>query len=147
MIKIKYLIIIFILYTNCLANESYKFVSTKSNEVNVHSGPGLDNQVIYKLIKKSEPLKVIREFEEWLLVEDILKESGWVHNAVVSNKRFIIITKPTYLYKQPLVSSKIIAKIMPEVRCAFCLCKKELCNIKCKKYKGWVLLEHLWGVN
>ena len=147
MIKIKYLIIIFILYTNCLADEPYKFVSTKSNEVNIRSEPGLDNQVIYKLIKKSEPLKVIREFEEWLLVEDISKESGWVHHAVVSNKRFVIVTKPADLHKQPVVSSKIIAKIMPEVRCALYLCEKEFCNIECNKYKGWVLLENLWGVN
>lgn len=144
----KYLIIIFMLYTNCWANdESYKFVSTKSNKVNMRSGPGLDNQVIYKLIKKSEPLKVIREFEGWLLVEDILKESGWVHHTVVSKTRFVIVIKSTDLYKKPIMSSKVMAKIMPEVRCALHLCKEEFCNIECNKYKGWVLLENLWGVN
>ena len=42
-----------------------RFVTTKSNQVNARKGPGATYPINWVLVKKSEPLKVIKEFEDW----------------------------------------------------------------------------------
>ena len=48
-----------------------RFVSIKSNEANARTGPGTNYPITWTFIKRYEPVEVIKEFQEWRLINDI----------------------------------------------------------------------------
>ena len=125
-----------------------RFVSIKSNEVNVRAGPNLNASIEWIFIKKGEPVEVIAEYEQWRQVRDIKSEGGWVHASVLSSKRFVVIIGDNIV---PLMSShngnsKIVVNIAPQVRCQLFKVIDDWCKIQCGEYNGWLQKKLLWGV-
>ncbi|WP_342270087.1 SH3 domain-containing protein [Rickettsia endosymbiont of Orchestes rusci] len=125
-----------------------RFASIKSNEVNARSGPTTKSLIEWIFIKKGEPVEIIAEYEQWRQVRDINGEGGWIHSSVLSGKRSVIIIgdKEAEFTRTANPNSKIIAKLMPNVRCALDKCKEDYCRIRCKDYIGWVSKKVIWGV-
>ncbi|WP_410526022.1 SH3 domain-containing protein [Rickettsia endosymbiont of Polydrusus tereticollis] len=125
-----------------------RFVSIKSNEVNARSGPTIKSSIEWTFIKKGEPVEIIAEYEQWRQVRDVNGEGGWIHSSVLSGKRSVIIIgdKEIELTKGENPKSRVIAKLMPEVRCTLKKCKEQFCQISCKDYIGWVPKKVIWGV-
>ncbi len=125
-----------------------RFVSIKSNEVNVRSGPTTKAAIEWVFVKKGEPVEITAEYKQWRQVRDIHGESGWIHSSVLSSRRSIIIiaNQEIELLKSANIDSRVIAKLMPKVRCTLKKCKEQFCQITCKNYTGWVLKKDLWGV-
>ncbi|ADE30375.1 hypothetical protein rpr22_CDS790 [Rickettsia prowazekii str. Rp22] len=152
MIKISIILIIIILSTTINANNKKlpipRFVSIKSNEVNARRGPTTKSAVEWVFIKKGEPVEITAEYEQWRQVRDINGECGWIHSSVLSAKRSVIIAsdKEIELTKSADPKSRVIAKLMPKVRCSLKKCKEEFCQVTCKDYKGWISKKAIWGV-
>lgn len=129
--------------------EAIRFATTKSNEVNARTGPGIQYPTEWIFIKKGEPLAITGEFEQWRYVRDIKGDVGWVHSSVLSGKRSVIVTgdKIKFLKKQPSAHSRTIAQISNELRCQFKKCEDEWCKIKCDGYTGWIERKNLWGLH
>lgn len=125
-----------------------RFVSIKSNEVNARSGPTTKSAIEWIFVKKGEPVEITAEYEQWRQVRDINGEGGWIHSSVLSGRRSVIIIgdKEIELTKNVNPQSKVIAKLMPKVRCNLKKCKEQFCQITCKDYTGWISKENLWGV-
>ncbi|MBP7190497.1 MAG: hypothetical protein KA998_04590 [Rickettsiaceae bacterium] len=126
-----------------------RFVSTKSNEVNARSGPGVRYPIDWVFVKKGEPLEITAEFEQWRFVKDIDGQGGWVHSSVLSGKRSVVLISKEIasLYKSPDLSSRVVAKLSPNIRCQFKKCEKNWCKIKCSSHDGWIMKKHLWGTD
>ena len=76
------------------------FFSTKYNEDNVRNGPGLNHLLIYKILIKGYPLKVISEFDNWKKVRDFSGRVGWISKSQLTSERYVITIIPDqYLYK------------------------------------------------
>src|SRR5262245_11232862 len=69
-----------------------RFVSLKSSEVNLRTGPGIRYPVRWIYHKKWLPMEVIDEFEHWRRIRDVSGESGWVHKTLLSGRRTAIVT-------------------------------------------------------
>jgi SH3-like domain-containing protein len=125
-----------------------RWAATKSNEVNARSGPGVRYPTEWVFIKKGEPLEITAEFEQWRYVTDIKGEGGWIHSSVLSGKRSVVIKGPETreLSKSADSKARVVAKLSPEMRCAFKACKKDWCKIQCQSYSGWIQKKYLWGV-
>ena len=125
-----------------------RFVTIKFNEVNARTGPVQDCPIEWVFIRKGEPVEVIAEYEQWRKIRDINGEGGWVHSSVISGKRsVIVVAKNTMpLLDAPGKYNQIVAKLVPQIRCAFYKCKKDWCQVSCKSYKGWIARKFLWGV-
>ena len=81
-------------------------MTTKYSEPNVRNGPGLNHLVIYKILKKGYPLKIISNFENWSKVSDVNGIEGWISNSQLTEKKYVIITsKNEFLYKFPNICS------------------------------------------
>jgi SH3-like domain-containing protein len=100
------------------------------------------------LIKKNEPVEILAEFEKWRKIRDKSGDEGWVHESMLSGKRYIIITgnKNITAYKKPDEKSSPLFKLEPEVRAKLNKCDKNWCLIEIEKHRGWVQKTHLWGV-
>jgi SH3-like domain-containing protein len=125
-----------------------RFAAIKSNEVNARSGPTTKSLIEWVFIKKGEPIEIIAEYEQWRQVRDVDGDGGWIHSSVLTGKRSVIITgnKEVGLTKTSNPHSKVIAKLMPNVRCFLNKCKEDYCQIRCKDYLGWVSKKLIWGV-
>ncbi|MCC8407187.1 MAG: SH3 domain-containing protein [Rickettsia endosymbiont of Ecitomorpha arachnoides] len=152
MIKVFIILITIILSTTINADNKKlpipRFVSIKSNEVNARSGPTTKSAVEWVFVKKGEPVEITAEYEQWRQVRDIKGEGGWIHSSVLSGKRSVVITsdKEIELTKSAAPKSRVIAKLIPKVRCGLKKCKEQFCQITCKNYTGWISKKVIWGV-
>lgn len=153
MINLKILYFILVMISTLSINADNKklpvprFVSIKSNEVNARSGPTTKSSIEWVFVRKGEPVEIIAEHEQWRKIRDISGAEGWIHSSVLSGKRsVIIIDSEAGFTKAPNLNSRVIAKLMPQVRCILKKCKKDFCQIQCKDYKGWLPKKAMWGV-
>ena len=70
-------------------------MTTRYDEVNVRNGPGLNNLILFKILKKGYPLLVIEKFENWYRVIDFSDNKGWISKTQLSNDPFVIMISAT----------------------------------------------------
>jgi len=145
-------IIIYIFPISVSAVESFiaSYVTIKFNRVNARTGPNQQCPIKWVFIKKNEPVEVIAEYDQWKKIRDINGEGGWVHSRVLSNsQRSVILISQNIesLITNPSKSCyRIVAQVMPQMRCRLIKCKKQWCKVDCKSYQGWFPKKFLWGV-
>ena len=155
MMKIISLILFFLLSFNLCAKtgsvtglEIPRFVSLKSNEVNLRVGPSTNYPIELKYIIKNLPVEVIDEFDAWRKIKDHRGATGWLHKSLIQGDRFILTgyknNNDVDLYNRPNGNIKGIIKknnILNLKKCVLYWCKVSHTNIN-----GWVLKENIWGV-
>ena len=89
-----------------------RFASLRSDEVNVRTGPGSRYPVDWVFKRKSMPVEIVAEYENWRKVRDWQGASGWVHQSLLTGKRsFLISAKTADLHKTPASSAPVVAKL------------------------------------
>src|SRR3990170_6933951 len=68
-----------------------RFVSLKSDRVNMRKGPGTDYPTAWVYRRAGLPLEVIKEFEGWRQVRDADGAAGWVLQSFLSGRRTALI--------------------------------------------------------
>ena len=123
-----------------------RFVSVKSNKVNVRRGPNSTYQIDWVYIRAGVPLKVIAEYENWRKVEDFQGEGGWVHSRLLSGKRFVIILdEGVILKRKPNNRSPAVALLKKGVIGSLLLTVGDWSQISVNNHSGWVLNAAVWG--
>ena len=67
-----------------------RFVSLKSNNVNLRVGPSTNYPIILKYNTQNLPVEVIDEFDTWRKVMDHEGKIGWLHKSLIKGERFIL---------------------------------------------------------
>ena len=67
-----------------------QMVSIDGDNVNMRSGPGKKNKVIWKL-GNGYPLKILKQSGHWLRVQDFEGSIGWVHKQVTKREGHMIV--------------------------------------------------------
>ena len=125
-----------------------RFVSLKSNDVNLRIGSSTNYPIILKYIKKNYPVEVSKEYENWRKIKDINGNEGWIHKTLIKGERFVIINNKenpqSLIYSKP--EGKKIGQIgnLNIVKIESCLAK--WCKINFGKYKGWISKKKIWGI-
>ncbi|MDI1284083.1 MAG: SH3 domain-containing protein [Reyranella sp.] len=93
-----------------------RFVSLKSDEVNVRAGPGPRYPVDWVFTRKTMPVEIVAEYENWRKVRDWQGTSGWVLQSLLTGKRgFVVASKDINVCRTPAASAEIVAKFESEV--------------------------------
>src|SRR5258708_21135134 len=69
-----------------------RYVSLKSDHVNVRAGPTKDNDVAWVYTRSGLPVEITAEFENWRRVRDSEGAEGWVYHSLLSGRRTAVIT-------------------------------------------------------
>ena len=72
-----------------------RYVSLKSDHVNVRAGPTKDNDVAWVYTRSGLPVEITAEFENWRRVRDSEGAEGWVYHSLLSGRRTAVITMKT----------------------------------------------------
>src|ERR1700760_1152092 len=93
-----------------------RYVSLKSDRVNVRLGPTKDNDVAWIYTRAGLPVEVTAEYENWRRVRDSEGAEGWVYHSLLSGRRTAVVTMKhkdelATLYDNADLSSAIAARL------------------------------------
>ncbi len=154
--KFIYILLYLILCNVCLASntgretglEIPRFVSIKSDDINIRIGPSKNYPILIKYIIKNFPLKIIDEHKEWRKVIDFEGNSGWIHKSLIKGERNAIIV--TDNENNLLLYNTVLGKKIGEVKKSSLVelkkCKINWCLISKDNNYGWIEKKYLWGV-
>lgn len=124
-----------------------RFVSLRSDQVNLRVGPGENYPIEWVLTRKDMPVEIVREFENWRMIRDWQGSEGWVHERMLTVRRAVIVKGGIRtLHRQPDVAAPAVARAEPGVIARLVECRPDWCRIDAADHIGWVQRGDLWGV-
>jgi len=129
-----------------------RFVSLKSDKVNVRKGPSTDQAIVWVFSRAGLPVEVIAESDNWRRVRDSEGADGWVFRSLLSARRTALITpwskgdERVPLYSSNSTGSRAVAELQSGVLGNVLSCDGEWCNVSVDDYSGYVQQDKLWGV-
>jgi SH3-like domain-containing protein len=130
-----------------------RFVSIKSEKVNVRSGPTRTNEVSWVYTRVGLPVEIIAEYDNWRRIRDWQGGEGWVLHSLLSGKRTALVTPAAKgvddfvpIHASPDLESAITARLQAGVVAAVKHCDGHWCRIAGEGYDGWIEQPRLWGV-
>lgn len=124
-----------------------RYVSLKSDEANVRRGPSLSHRIDWVFLRRGMPLQVTAEYGHWRRVIDRDGIGGWVHYALISGNRTVIVDENMLsLHRRPDADAPVAAQLEAGVIARLDECEIDWCRISAGGYRGWVLKTALWGV-
>jgi SH3-like domain-containing protein len=129
-----------------------RFVSLKSDKVNVRRGPSTDQAIVWVFSRAGLPVEVIAESDNWRRVRDSEGADGWVFHSLLSGRRTVLITpwsksdESVPLYSSKSTNSRPVAALQSGVLGNVMSCDGEWCHLSVDDYSGYVQQDKLWGV-
>lgn len=133
-----------------------RFVSLKSDRVNMRNGPGTEYPTAWVYKRAGLPIEVIREFEGWRQVRDSEGATGWILQSFLSGRRTALIEpwelKPGKPAPQVAIRSSDSDGAQPVVRleagviAAVQSCDGKWCYVSVERFRGYIEQKKLWGV-
>jgi SH3-like domain-containing protein len=124
-----------------------RFVSLKSEEINVRTGPGARYPVQWVLRRRFMPVEIIAEFETWRKIRDWEGAIGWVHQRTLTGRRSIIVTgRIRTIRRRPRNDAPAIARAEPKNIGRLLSCRNTWCRVDIQGRRGWLQRRSFWGV-
>lgn len=123
-----------------------RFVSLRSAEVNLRTGPGGTYPIEWVYQRRHMPVEVIAEFDNWRKIRDWQGTVGWVHQNLLDGARYGRIAD----YERTLSSrpgdGRPVARLQPGVIARIRACVPDWCELEAGGYRGWLRRDAFWGV-
>lgn len=133
-----------------------RYVSLKSDKVNLRTGPGVDYPTTWVYRRAGLPLEVFEEFQNWRHVRDSEGTEGWIFSSLLSGRRTALVlpwerankdTKPTTtVYQASSERARKVAIIEAGVIADVHNCDGRWCEVTIDTFDGYIDQTKLWGV-
>ncbi|MBN9333231.1 SH3 domain-containing protein [Devosia sp.] len=134
-----------------------RFVSTRSNPINVRVGPGTKYDIAWNYKVSGIPVEIIQEFDTWRKIRDMDGEEGWVHQSLLVGNRAGYVTPlvangEVALHSSRAEESGVRARLAAGVRVNISACDGDWCSVSAGQpgeranFSGYVRQEEIWGV-
>ena len=125
-----------------------RFVSLRSDEINVRRGPGLDYRKDWVFQRAGLPVRIVDEYGDWRRVVDSDGAGGWVYHSLLSGRRTVLVTaEMATLRDRPVETAVPVARAEQGVVGTLGPCEPRWCRIEIEGVHGWVLKSQLWGAD
>lgn len=125
-----------------------RFVSLKSNEVNLRTGPGTRYPIDWIYRRRGLPVEVVDEYDDWRRVRDQDGTMGWVHRFMLASHRTVLVTGQTrILRRRPAADAPGVAYLEPGVVADLEHCQHAWCRIEAQGFDGWLRRNEIFGTN
>lgn len=127
-----------------------RFVTLKSDRVNMREGPSRDNQVSWVYQKAGLPVEIVAEFDVWRKIRDNDGVEGWTLHSLLSGKRNALVApwvkdQNIALRERGDKNSAVVAELQPYVLAKIKSCNGKWCLIQGKNFKGYIAQNEIWG--
>jgi SH3-like domain-containing protein len=128
-----------------------RFVSIKTDRVNVRGGPDKDHDVAWIYTRVGWPVEITAEFENWRRIRDSDGTEGWVYHSLLSGKRTAVVQLKTKtdlapLHAKPDAQSPVSAQLQSGVLGSVKSCSGLWCRLVGDGFDGFIEQNRLWGV-
>jgi len=128
-----------------------RYVSLKSDHVNVRAGPTKDNDVAWVYTRSGLPVEITAEYENWRRVRDSEGAEGWVYHSLLSGRRTAVVTMKSKdglapLRENPYSTAEVTARLQAGVVAQVKKCTSNWCHVAGNGFDGWIEQQRLWGV-
>jgi len=135
-----------------------RFVTTRSNPINVRVGPGTRYAVAWVYVKAGTPVEIIQEFDTWRKIRDVDGSEGWLHQNLLQGRRAGLVApwkaagETVALRRDRSADAAVRAWLTPGYRVELKECDGTWCSVvaavesSSRSYNGWVPQDELWGV-
>ncbi|NMA96958.1 MAG: hypothetical protein GX970_02425 [Phyllobacteriaceae bacterium] len=134
-----------------------RFVTTRSNPINVRVGPGTRYDIAWNYLVSGIPVEIIQEFDTWRKIRDAEGDEGWVHQSLLAGARAgyaapIMANGEVGMHAQANENSALRARLAAGAKVSIKECTGTWCDVSAGQpgerasYSGWVRQEELWGV-
>ena len=128
-----------------------RFVSLKTDRVNVRRGPSSEHGVSWVFTRKELPVEIVAEFDHWRRVRDADGEEGWIYQSLLAGRRTAMIApwrqgNNIAMMTSPDHTAGKVAHIRGGVVGRIKSCNGDWCSIDVEGYNGWIEQAMLWGV-
>jgi SH3-like domain-containing protein len=127
-----------------------RFVSLKSDRVNVRAGPNKDQDVRWVYTRTGMPVEITAEFENWRRIRDWEGSEGWVYHSLLSGRRTGVVVPKAKdelvpLYEKSDEKSALAARLQSGVVGQIKSCNGKWCEFAGKNFDGWIEQDRIWG--
>lgn len=124
-----------------------RFVSLRSSEVNLRSGPNVNYPIEWVFQRKDMPVEIVAEYDTWRRIRDWQGAEGWVHQSMLAGRRSLVVTGAIRtLRRDPDTNAQAVAQAKPGVMGALLKCVGAWCQVDLKGWRGWLKRDEFWGV-
>jgi SH3-like domain-containing protein len=128
-----------------------RYVSLKSDRVNLHEGPSKDHRTIWVFQRAGLPVEITAESETWRRIRDSEGTEGWVLHSLLSGRRTGLVapwkkSEVFLLYSKASDKSDPVAKLQANVIAGINKCDGSWCRISGEGFDGYIQQSNLWGV-
>jgi len=127
-----------------------RFVSLRSEEVNLRTGPGVRYPVEWVFVRRQMPVEIVQEFENWRRVRDREGTEGWVHQSMLTGRRTAVVLGDSgalvELKRRAEAAAPGLARVEAGVIANLIECQGDWCRVEAGGFRGWLERTHIWGV-
>ena len=128
-----------------------RFVSLKTDRVNVRRGPARDHEVVWVFTRTGLPVEIIAESDNWRRIRDVDGSEGWILHSLLSGRRTALVAPwakeaTLNLYSARSADAPINARLAPGVLGQIKTCGNGWCRLSGDRFDGWIQQDRLWGV-
>ena len=128
-----------------------RFVSLKSDRINLREGPSKDHKTIWIYQRSGLPIEITAEFETWRRIRDSDGTEGWVLHSLLSGRRTGLVAPwmkegTLQLHAKADETAPVVAMLQPNVQVMVKRCDGHWCRVNGEGFDGFIKQERLWGV-
>ena len=128
-----------------------RYVSLKSDRVNLREGPSKDHRTIWVFQKAGLPVEITAESDTWRRIRDSEGTEGWVLQSLLSGRRTALVkpwakgeTLP--LFGKASDKAEEVARMQAGALANVRRCENNWCRVFGEGFDGYIPQANLWGV-
>ena len=124
------------------------WASIASGEAMTRAGPGRNYPGIWLYKRRDLPVRVLKVYENWRLIEDPDGAKGWMLVSLMSSQRTGLVKagEPRAVHEKKASASRVAYLAEPGVVGKLDECDGDWCRIGIGKRQGWIRQNDLYGV-
>jgi SH3-like domain-containing protein len=125
------------------------WASIASGQAMTRTGPGKNYPGVWLYQRRDLPIRVVKKYDNWRLIEDPDGAKGWMLVTLLSDRRTAIVKpgEPRPIRVGPYDGAKAQFLAEQGVVGRISKCADGWCRIEIGKHEGYVRVSDIWGVN
>ncbi len=128
-----------------------KFLSLKTDKVDVRQGPGLNFAVAWVFQRAGLPVEILRQADGWSEIRDAEGAMGWVQSRYLSLRRTVVVTGSSgaggiALKTRATEAADTLVLVEPGIVANLVGCDGTWCQVGLADVRGYLVQSRLWGV-
>jgi len=126
-----------------------RFMSLRFDDVNLRVGPGLRYPIDWVYHRRDLPVEIIRELDDWRLVQDQDNIRGWIRAPALSPRRGFVVREAERPQRaKPADDASPVAMLKPGVvgHIRACATDSAWCEVETGTFRGFIKRIDIYGV-